>query len=79
MTDGGSSEKPLPAIQGRMLVFFNMDHCLQFYFLLVSSPSTAQLECKLFEGRVTDLVIAVSSAVDSGVLELQEFACGQMC
>lgn len=31
MTDGGSSEKPLPAIQGRMLVFFSMDHCLQFY------------------------------------------------
>lgn len=48
-------------------------------FLLVSSPSTPQLECKVFEGRVTDLVIAVSSAVDSGALELWESAHGQVC
>lgn len=80
MTDGGPSEKPLPAIQGRMLYFSTWTTVFSFICVPVSlTPSTPQLECKLFEGRVTDLVIVVSSAVDSGALELREFARGQMC
>lgn len=80
MTDGGPSEKPFPAIQGRVLYFSTWTTVFSFICVPVSLlPQHPQLECKLFEGRVTDLVIAVSSAVDSGALELRAFARGQMC
>lgn len=65
MTDAGSSEQPLPAMQGQDAGIFQHGplSSVLFVFLLVCSPSIPQLKCKLFEGKVTDPVIAVSSAL----------------